>query len=155
MGKEDFDLFWPGTDVVKSTNNAFSPDHDGPHINWAKDMASAGTSAKITADVERRRKQGKDPGTFHGISRKADDLIARHGGQYTRARARPKVKTENKAGRIREFLRSGPKDSVELGQLMGIKPVLARALMQYDVENGNVVKLRDFRPIRYALAEAR
>jgi hypothetical protein len=158
MGKEsnemEFDdgkTYWPGTDIVKSPNNAFSLDHDGPHIDWAKEMVNAGSSAKITADVERRRKAGRDPGAFYGISKKADEMI-RHGGAYTRARSKPKV--ESKSARMRALLATGPKNSLELGAFVGVPPKHARALLKYDVEQKNVVILRDKRPFRYALAEA-
>lgn len=154
MSKEEFSIYWPGTDVVKSRNNAFTPDHDGPHINWAKDMASAGTSAKITADVERRRKQGRDPSTFRGISRKADELIARHGGQYTRARARskmPELKRVTKAEQLRALLVDGPKTSRELGAALATAPKKIRPLLCHDLMIGTVVVLNDTSPVRFSL----
>lgn len=154
MSKEDFSIYWPGTDVVKSRNNGFCVDHDGPHIDWAKEMLTAGAGTKITADVERRRAAGRDPGTFYGISHKADDMIRAHGGAYSRARSRTGPKADTKASRLRKHLASGPKGTSELGALMGEKPKSVRALLAYDVDNGKIVTLRDQKPFRYALAAA-
>lgn len=150
MSKEDFDIFWPGTAIVKSPNNAFSLDHDGPHIDWAKEMASAATSTKITADVERRRKKGRDPGTFYGISQKADELIGRHGGAYSRAK--PRVKSG--ASKLLESLKAGPMESARLAPIVGTTPKKVRDMLRHYIEYGRVVMLKDERPYRYALVES-
>lgn len=137
--------FWPGTDIERSTNNGFTIGFGTP-IDWAKITANAAASAKCTKNVERRRKAGDDHSTFHGISRKSDANI-----KPFRAH-RPQG--DSKAARIRELLKACPMDSVAIAAVLGIKGAHARALMQYDVEQGSVVKLREYRPIRYALAEA-
>ena len=150
MGKEDFSIYWPGTDTVRSRNNAFCLDHDGPHIDWAKEMANAGAAAKITADVERRRKAGRDPGAFYGISQKADELIGRHGGAYSRAK--PRVKSG--ASKLLESLKAGSMESAHLAPIVGTTPKKVRDMLRHYIEYGRVVMLKDERPYRYALVEA-
>jgi hypothetical protein len=147
MSKE----FWPGTNIEKSRNNGFTLGLGG--INWAKAMASASAAAKCTANVEKsRNERGVDPGAFYGISKKSDEMV-RHGGAFTRARPRGKPQGESMSARIRGALKDGPKDSRELGELMGLTSRHVRGLLQWDVDHGKVRKLQGDGLIRYALPE--
>lgn len=82
-------IFWPGTNIEKSTNNSFS-DWKTPQewsMNWSKVNKDANNSRVSTGTVEKMRKEGRDPASFHGISKKADMLIQQfHGGAYTKAK---------------------------------------------------------------------
>jgi hypothetical protein len=141
--------YWPDTNIVKSKHNGFVLGFSDQPVNWAKYTAHAGAGAKVTADVERRRKEGTDYSTFRGMSAKSDAKMRPHGGAYTRA----KPQGESKAARLRGFLRTGPKDSIELGQLLGETSRHVRGLLQWDVDHGKIKKLPDVRPVRYALTD--
>jgi hypothetical protein len=55
---------------------------------WQEFAGTAKVKAASTASVQRRREQGKDVSTIHGLSRKADATRVPHGGAYTRARSK-------------------------------------------------------------------
>lgn len=150
MSKE----FWPGTAIEKSTDNGFTMGLRQSDNEWRSITAAAALKAASTAQVERsRRDLGVDPGAFYGISKKSDDLV-RHGGAFTRAQARAKKpQGESMSARIRGLLKDGPKDSRELGQLMGLTSRHVRGLLQWDVDHGKVKKVHGDGLVRYALPE--
>jgi len=154
MGKEDFDIYWPGTDIVKSRNNGFTLGFSDEGIDWAKITAAAAKGTKITAHVERsRNERGVDPGAFYGISKKSDEMV-RHGGAFTRARPRGKPQGESMSARIRGLIKDGPKDSREIGELMGLTSRHVRGLLQWDVDHGKVKKVHGDGLVRYELTGA-
>lgn len=162
MSKEDFSIYWPGTDIVKSRNNGFTMGLRQSDDEWRSITAAAAMKAASTSQVERSRKDlGVDPGTFYGISRKADEAmrISRHGGAYSRATARrpsrmPKPKRVTKAQLLRDLLATGPKSGRELADALGTVPGKVRPLLDHDLSIGKVVVLRDKSPYRFSLASA-
>jgi hypothetical protein len=168
MSKEDFGIYWPGSAIVKSRNNGFCLDHDGPHIDWAKEMLTAGTGAKISAEVERRRAEGNDPGAFYGISQKADSMIRAHGGAYSRAVAPTATSVKprgqavgecllpgSKSGLLRAMLAAGPKTCRELAEGVGMQSTKVPSFLQNDLRRNRIVKIAIPGDVtRYALAEA-
>lgn len=145
--------FWPGTAIEKSTDNGFTMGLRQSDNEWHGITAAAALKAASTAQVERsRRELGVDPGAFYGISKKSDEMV-RHGGAFTRARPRGKPQGESMSARIRGALKDGPKDSRELGELMGLTSRHVRGLLQWDVDHGKVRKLQGDGLIRYALPE--
>jgi hypothetical protein len=145
--------YWPGTNIVKSRNNGFTQGLRLSDNEWRGITAAAALKAASTSQVERsRRDLGVDPGAFYGISKKSDDLV-RHGGAFTRAAARPKPQGESMSARIRWLLKDGPKDSRELGELMGLTSRHVRGLLQWDVDHGKVKKVPGDGLTRYALPE--
>lgn len=142
--------YWPGTTIVKSNNNGFTSGFGEP-INWGKCTSAAAAGVKCTANVEKSRKAGRDPGAFYGISRKADELL-RHGGAYTKARSAPQDGTRGALALT--FLKTGPKDCTRMAQLLGVGDRDARKVLDREMARGNVVKLYDSKPIRYALVGA-
>ena len=165
MSKEDFSIYWPGTDIVRSRNNGFTQGLRRSDDEWRSLTAAAAMKAASTAFVENKRKQGTDPGAIYGISQKSDERV-RHGGAYLRAKAgQPKKKRgpmagygmapESTTGRIRKLLASGPKTSLELALAVGTKPANVTGLMKNDVRQKRVLKIvKPGEPNRYALPEA-
>lgn len=70
------DLYWPGTRIVRSTNNGFTLGYTGEPIDWKPLQRSHNLRAASTAKVERARAAGIDRSTMHGISKKADARLA-------------------------------------------------------------------------------
>lgn len=68
-------IYWPGTRIVRSTNNGFTVGLTGEPINWKPLQRSANARRRSTANVDRARATGKDLSTMHGISKKADTRI--------------------------------------------------------------------------------
>lgn len=152
MGKEDFDIFWPGTTIVKSRNNGFTLGLRTSDSDWERIAASSAARAAGTAFVERKRKEGVDPGTFHGISRKSDESIRR---RHRRTRPLEVPKPLSKTARMREALKSGPMLGPDLGELVGLAAGSVRKMLKYDIEQGHVTAMRiHSRLSRYSLAEA-
>lgn len=150
MSKEEHSIYWPGTKIVKSPNNCFTTTF-GDGIDWPRATSAAAAGVKITASVERSRKEkGVDPGSFYGISRKSDEAMAitRHGGAYSRAKA----KAPTKAARIRAFLADGPKTADQIGEMLGVARRHSRSLLCYDIEKGLIVVMSNATPVRYALS---
>lgn len=100
-------IYWPGTAIPKSRNNAFNWRGQGSEVFAAHPMQfTAGTHSAngraVLATTEPRLSpaqreaqalakkppgMGKNGGRMHGISAKADKLLAdRHGGAYSKAR---------------------------------------------------------------------
>jgi hypothetical protein len=181
MGKErqegemrnDGKVYWPGTDIEQSRNNGFTMGLRQSDDEWKGITASDLARANSTAFVEKSRTvRGVDPGSFYGISRKADEAmrISRHGGAYARAKAAksPKAKSgtrgpavgfglspNSKTGVLRALLAAGPKTGAELAAGAGMQPTNICGLLKNDVRRKRVVKIvRPGEVIRYALAEA-
>lgn len=115
-------------------------------FDWAKYTGSAALSAKSTANVDRRRRtEGKDFSTFHGISRKSDELSARGAPKTLRGRVNPATgygnacRPESNSGRIRAALASGPMTRAQICAATGVKPSHITAYMKNDVEKGRVI----------------
>lgn len=116
-------------------------------VNWAQLTNSAALSAKSTAGVERRRSEGKDTSTFHGISRKSDEL--------SKCRAPTRMKTskklgpepgeflqpESKTGKLRDVLAAGPMTRAELCKATGIAPRRISGYLKNDVRQGRIRKI--------------
>jgi hypothetical protein len=68
-------IYWPGTRIVRSTNNGFTRGFTGEPIDWKPLQRSANARRRSTANVDSARKTGKDLSTMHGISKKADSRI--------------------------------------------------------------------------------
>lgn len=148
-------IYWPGTQIVRSTNNGFTRGLTGEPIDWGTLSRSAVLSKASTANVHLSRQNGTDRSTFKGISKKADAQIAQraapHGGAYAKA---VNAKAPTKAGRLREALRAGPMGSGDLASATGIDAHIIPALLQFDIDAGRVRRLREYRPMRYQLVEA-
>lgn len=69
-------VYWPGTRIVRSTNNGFTRGLTGEPIDWKPLQRSHAQRQRSTANVQRAREKGKDLSTMHGISKKADTRIA-------------------------------------------------------------------------------
>ena len=69
-------IYWPGTRIVRSTNNGFTLGLTGEPVNWKPLQRSANARRRSTANVDQARATGKDLSTMHGISKKADTRIA-------------------------------------------------------------------------------
>lgn len=50
------------------------------------------------------------------------------------------------------MLKDGPICGLKLAGLIGVPHAMVRKLLQYDMEQGRVVQIRDTRPFSYALA---
>jgi hypothetical protein len=77
-------IYWPGTRIVRSTNNGFTRGFTGEPIDWKPLQQYANARRTSTANVDRARKTGKDLSTMHGISKRADTRIAAHARKAAR-----------------------------------------------------------------------
>jgi len=116
-------------------------------VDWAKFTGSASLSAKSTANVDRRRKEGSDFSTFRGISRKSDELSARGAPKTLRGRVNPATghgnacRPESHSGRIRAALAHGAMTRAEICAATGVKSSHIYAYLKNDIEKGRVVKV--------------
>lgn len=70
------DIYWPGTRIVRSTQNGFTHGFGGELIDWKPLQKTANARRASTATVEQARARGQDRSTMHGISKRADTRIA-------------------------------------------------------------------------------
>lgn len=113
-------------------------------VDWAKFTGSAALSAKSTAGVERRRKQGSDFSTFRGISRKSDEMSARGAPATIRPKRAPGdvLHPESKSGQIRAVLKvRGPMTRAQICHAVGIEANTISAYLHNDVKQGRVLKI--------------
>ena len=124
---------WPGIGLTDNPNP------------WRDFIVSGNLSTAARAAIERKRKEGPDPGTIKGMGR-------------DRPQPAPKLKAVaparglSVAARMRIALANGPLLASELAQAVGIPSSHVRPCMLYDLEKGRVVRIGDRRPMRYALA---
>jgi hypothetical protein len=111
-----------------------------PSTMWREFAGTAKVKAASTAAVQRRREQGCDVSTIHGLSRKADAVRAPHGGAYTRAEhARRPMDETGKAGCLRSLLRAyGPLTHAQLSECSGFPYKSIGGLLANDVDHGRV-----------------
>lgn len=119
--------------------------------NWRK-FFEVPSSAKSTAAVERKRREGKDNSTIRGLSRKerrshAPVMMRGPSPGYG-------MRAESTAGRVRALLASGPMTRRELSDAAKIAYKDVNGFISNDVRQGRIVVLRDVQPIRYALPGA-
>lgn len=69
-------IYWPGTQIVRSTNNGFVRGFTDEPIDWKPLERSANLRRTSTAKVDRARAAGIDRSAIHGLSKKADDRLA-------------------------------------------------------------------------------
>ncbi len=126
----------------RSLRNGFAL---GLGCDWSKEIHSATLRAASAKTVERKRAEGTDQSTIHGLSKKVPKVDTRH---------HPRVMLDHSvAGRMRAALASGPKTAVELAEATGILSKNVKSYLQNDVRKQRVVLLRDLFPFRYALPE--
>lgn len=139
MGKQK-DI-WPGIGLTAS------------RFDWGAFAASSSASQRSTAVVERKRREGSDNSTIHGISRK--HRVSRI--PETMGTRGPPVgygmQPDSKAGRIRALLVTGPKTRAEIAEATGASYSNLHGILVNDIRQGRVVVLRDSYPMRFALGE--
>ena len=69
-------IYWPGTRIVRSTNNGFTLGYTGVPIDWKPLERSANLRRANTAKVDRVRAAGTARSAIHGLRKKADDRLA-------------------------------------------------------------------------------
>lgn len=134
-------------------------------VEWGKVFGPASSSAKSTANVERRRSEGSDFSTFKGISRKSDELSRRGAPSSMR---KSHVATggkigkplgtylcaESNCGKIRAALSTGPLTRAELSSVSGVPGSVLDGYLKNDLNKGRIVKInREGAPYQFALAE--
>lgn len=129
-------------------------------VDWVKVFGPASSSAKSTANVDRRRKAGNDFSTFRGMSRKSDELSAR--GAPARMR-RPGQKgrgpgdvlhPESRSGQIRAALAHGPMTRAQICAAVGIQANSITSYLFNDLKQGRVLKIvKEGEVQQFALAE--
>ncbi|GER21280.1 hypothetical protein [Variovorax boronicumulans] len=129
-------------------------------IDWVKELGSATLSAKSTANVERRRKTGKDHSTFRGMSKKSDESGLRGAPKTMRGRRNAStgfgnaVRPESNSGRIRAALAHGPMSRAQICAATGVKATHIYAYLKNDLEKGRVIKIvKQGEYQKFALAE--
>ena len=133
-------------------------------VDWVKHTGSAALSAKSTANVDRRRKAGKDFSTLRGISKKSDELSNRGAPATIRRPSRPVghrgpavgqyLDPDSRTGKIRSVLLDGPMTRAELCAAVGIKPDSISAYLKNDIQKGRILKIVEEGQLqRFALAE--
>lgn len=135
--------YWPDSQIPKSTNNGFSMGLGG---DWKAFKTAGIVRANSTKQVERSRANGTDRSTFRGMSAKADAAIRPIRPMKLRA-PRP----ASNSSMIRELLAAGPKDGEQLAQESGLPRRSIKDALTYDIEQGRVTRLYEFKPFRYAL----
>ena len=133
------------TYITPNVFNGFTMGLSGDPNAWRSFVVSTNIAAAVRKTVERKRREGTDPGHTVSPQRmqiKRDKLPAK----------RPH--SESKAARMREALKNGPRTGSELGALVGIETKAVRQYLAHCVDNGSVVILNAKRPVRYALARA-
>jgi hypothetical protein len=134
-------------------------------VDWTKAFGPASSSAKSTANVERRRSEGSDFSTFKGISHKSDEL-SRRGAPSTMRKSH--VATGGKIGKpigtylcadsncgmIRAALSAGPLTRAQLRSASGVPGSVLDGYLKNDLNKGRIVKInREGAPYQFALAE--
>lgn len=72
---DDGVIYWPGTKIKKSTDNAFTTPYGVPIGKSLEDYARA--RKRTTKTRERLQAEGRDGSTIHGLSKRSDVLIRR------------------------------------------------------------------------------
>ena len=140
------DIYWPGTTIAKSQGNGFTIGLRTSDDCWQSMVAQDAARQRSAEGVEKRRAEGKDISTIHGL-----------GGNSPKYRATrlPKRTGPNKSKMIRDMLANGPATSTYLAGKLGNTPKLVRALMRHDMKSGTIVRVPGSDPALYALVAAR
>lgn len=140
------DLYWPGTTIAKSQGNGFTIGLRTSDDCWHSMVAQDAARQRSAEAVEKRRMEGKDISTIHGLKGNAPKY---------RATKLPKRAGPNKSRMIREMLANGPATSTYLADKLGNTPKMVRALMRHDMKGGTIVRVPGSDPALYALVAPR
>lgn len=94
-------IYWPGTQIVRSTNNAFDW-NTGERSIFASLEVTAKQEAIAAARIVRRREQGDDTLSLHGVNKKADEILRTRSSAQVEGR-----EAGQKAADKRDALRRG------------------------------------------------
>jgi hypothetical protein len=72
------DIHWPGTEIVRSTNNGFTRGFTDEPVNWSPLDHETKQRISATARIKKARAAGTDRSTLHGLSRKSDEMTMQH-----------------------------------------------------------------------------
>lgn len=120
---------------------------------WKEFSTSGKVKANSTEAVQRRREEGRDNSTFHGLSVKADRQRVPHGGAYTRAVIGRPFEPDGKSGQIRLALANGPMTRKEIAEATGIPYKHISGLVKNDVQRCRIRVIQSEDRQKFALAE--
>lgn len=116
-------------------------------VDWAKVFGPASSSAKSTAAVDRRRKEGRDFSTFRGMSAKADRTIMPGGPQRMRKPGKSNrgggdvLHPNSRSGQIRAALVHGPMTRAQICAAIGIQANSITSYLFNDLKQGRVIRI--------------